>query len=124
MKQAADQSRRRAALVRSIGELRERLDRFCHEPAEAPIDPDFSEQAVQRENDEVLVQLQAETEKMLLDSERALARLDRGEAEHCSQCGAPIAAARLAAMPYANECLDCAAAAPAYAYGASVVAAT
>ena len=111
MKDTANRSSRRAALVRSIDELRDRLDRIRHQPAEAPLDPDFSEQAVQRENDEVLAQLQAETEKLLLESERALARLDRGEAEHCSICGAVIAPARLAAMPYANECLDCASAA-------------
>jgi DnaK suppressor protein len=111
MKGTANRSSRRAVLVRSIDELRDRLDRIRRQPAEAPLDPDFSEQAVQRENDEVLAQLQAETEKMLLDSERALGRLDRGEAEHCSQCGAVIAPARLAAMPYANECLDCASAA-------------
>lgn len=48
-------------------------------------------------------------ESALLRTERALAKLDAGTYGACDACGAPIAAARLRAMPDSVLCLSCAA---------------
>lgn len=37
----------------------------------------------------------------------ALARLDEGTFGACLRCGRPIAAERLAALPWAAHCIDC-----------------
>lgn len=73
-----------------------------------PLSADFSEQAVQRENDEVLQGIgdAAHDELRLID--RALRRLDSGDYFDCARCGAPIGEARLEAIPYADLCSDCA----------------
>jgi DnaK suppressor protein len=39
--------------------------------------------------------------------EEALARLDAGTFGTCIQCGKPIAAERLEALPWAARCIDC-----------------
>ena len=48
-------------------------------------------------------------ERGLDRAERALAKLDDGTYGMCDACGAPIARARLTAMPDAVLCLECAA---------------
>ena len=48
-------------------------------------------------------------ERGLDRTERALAKLDDGTYGMCDACGAPIARARLTAMPDAVRCLECAA---------------
>jgi DnaK suppressor protein len=48
-------------------------------------------------------------ERGLDRTERALAKLDEGTYGMCDACGAPIARARLTAMPDAVLCLKCAA---------------
>src|SRR5512139_1116123 len=47
------------------------------------------------------------TERLLAQVERALARFDDGTFGLCVDCGAPIDPARLEALPYAQLCLDC-----------------
>ena len=44
----------------------------------------------------------------LADIDRAVADLDRGTYGLCERCGRPISAARLAALPVARTCIDCA----------------
>ncbi len=48
-------------------------------------------------------------ERALVRTDRALAKLDEGTYGTCDRCGAPIAPARLAAMPDSILCLACAA---------------
>lgn len=62
--------------------------------------PDFAEQAVQRQNDEVLEGLLAEAEAGM--------RLAEGRYGQCERCGEAIEPARLAALPAAEYCLRCA----------------
>jgi RNA polymerase-binding transcription factor DksA len=69
---------------------------------------DFAEQASERQNDEVLAALLAESEEALRQVERARERLRDGSYGHCRQCGEAIGQARLAAMPMAEHCLKCA----------------
>lgn len=48
-------------------------------------------------------------EAKLRDVERSLAKLDEGSYGRCDGCGAPIAAERLEAIPWAVRCIGCAA---------------
>jgi DnaK suppressor protein len=43
----------------------------------------------------------------LAETQRALAKLDEGSYGRCDSCGGPIGAERLAALPWAAECIDC-----------------
>jgi RNA polymerase-binding protein DksA len=95
--------RRRADLV----ERRERLARHTRHRDE-PLPPDFAEQAVELENGETLVALDREVHAELREIERALRRLEEGGYGECTECGEPISEQRLAALPYASLCIDCA----------------
>lgn len=79
-------------------------DRSRDEPLEA----DFAEQAVVRENDEVLDALSKEGRSQLEVVGRALERLDDGQYGTCEDCQGSIGAARLEALPYAVTCIGCA----------------
>lgn len=69
---------------------------------------DSGEQAVELENDAVLSGIQQEAKVELAQVEQALVRLKRGEYGLCEQCGEAISSARLEALPYTNECIQCA----------------
>jgi RNA polymerase-binding transcription factor DksA len=68
---------------------------------------DSEEQAVERENDEVLTALSGEGRDQLELVEAALARLDAGTYGLCVSCGRPISRPRLEALPYATTCVAC-----------------
>ncbi|MCY1532805.1 RNA polymerase-binding transcription factor DksA [compost metagenome] len=70
--------------------------------------PDFAEQALQRQNDEVLEALLAEAEAALRQVGLAKLRLAEGTYGECLRCGEPIERARLQAVPAAEFCLKCA----------------
>lgn len=73
-----------------------------------PLSADFSEQAVQRENDEVLQGISDAAHDELLLIDRALRRMRDGEYLQCARCGAAIGLSRLEAVPYTDLCADCA----------------
>jgi DnaK suppressor protein len=91
-------------------ELAERLQRITQDVrrVKSPLDPDFAEQAVQRENDEVLDALGASIRTELGEIELTLERLEKGAYGVCARCGQPIPRKRLEALPYTSRCLDCA----------------
>jgi DnaK suppressor protein len=97
----------RADLEARLIALGARVD-MIEEAQREPLDDDFSEQAVAREDDEALdgVERVAMNEIMLI--RQALARLDAGTYGLCVSCGEPIAAARLEALPFAARCINCA----------------
>lgn len=70
---------------------------------------DSSEQAQERENDEVLEALLAEANEEVVLVKAALARIDAGEYGICIECGAEIDSKRLKAYPEAARCIHCAA---------------
>jgi len=72
-----------------------------------PLDPDFGEQAVELEDDEVLEGLGRATLDEITQINTALQRLDNGIYETCVSCGSHIGEARLEAVPYATRCRDC-----------------
>lgn len=71
---------------------------------------DWSEQAVERENDEVLVELVREGKEELEQIKLAFIRMDKGHYGTCVTCGAAINPQRLNAMPMATLCVECASA--------------
>lgn len=73
-----------------------------------PPDQDWIEQAVRRQNDVVLDQLTTEVRLQMAALQAGLARLDVGTYGKCRTCGEPITPQRLAALPYATRCLECA----------------
>ena len=73
-----------------------------------PLSADFAEQAVERENDDVLSAIGEESRHEIELIDRALMRLDQGEYGECQECGEDIDELRLAAVPYADLCIRCA----------------
>ena len=69
---------------------------------------DWSEQAQERENDEVIDALGNEAVIELSKIGRALDRMNEGDYGFCLSCGAEIPVRRLEVMPYADLCIKCA----------------
>ena len=99
-----------AALRAQRAEWASRLDRIGGDRRRqnAPLDPDFAEQAVQRENDETLDQLDAQGQQEIAAIDAALGRLADGEFGTCIGCGESIPVERLRAQPTATSCIPCA----------------
>jgi RNA polymerase-binding transcription factor DksA len=72
-----------------------------------PLVQDFPDQAVQRQNDEVIDRLRAATEWELDQIDSALVRIASGSYGTCARCGQAIDAARLEIMPHAALCAPC-----------------
>ena len=73
-----------------------------------PLDDDFAEQAVDRENDEAQEALESAALAEIEQVRAALHRLDTGAYGICASCGNPISDKRLTAQPAAAQCIDCA----------------
>nr|WP_246344342.1 TraR/DksA family transcriptional regulator [Sphingobium fontiphilum] len=73
-----------------------------------PMEADFAEQAVEREDDEALDRLSRVELAEIGQIDRAIERIDQGAYGVCIECGEPIAPARLAALPEAAMCMECA----------------
>ena len=69
---------------------------------------DSKEQAIERENDEVLLKIEESVMEELTQVKNALKRLDAGEYGICEACGEEISIGRLKAMPFATLCVACA----------------
>ena len=69
---------------------------------------DWSEQASERENDEVLESLGNSSEQELEMIKFALMRIDEGSYFFCSECGEDIPHARLDLLPFTSHCVSCA----------------
>jgi DnaK suppressor protein len=70
--------------------------------------PDSGEQAIERENDDVLEALGGIARSELEQINKALARIERKEYGTCAVCKNPISAERLEAIPFTDHCIDCA----------------
>ena len=71
-------------------------------------DPDSGEQAVERENDDVLEALGGLARSELEKINAALERIEQNEYGKCTLCKKAIAAERLKAIPFADRCINCA----------------
>ncbi|MDV5121121.1 MAG: TraR/DksA family transcriptional regulator [Candidatus Scalindua sp.] len=70
--------------------------------------PDSGEQAIERENDDVLEALGGIARSELEQINIALERMERNEYGICTLCKKAISAERLKAIPYAERCIKCA----------------
>ena len=92
-------------LKREVSDRIQSIDRdIRHEGMSA----DWSEQAIERENDEVLESLGNSSEEELSNIKSALQRIDEGNYFRCSECGGTIPRARLDLLPFTAHCVDCA----------------
>jgi RNA polymerase-binding transcription factor DksA len=94
-------------LQQELQQLLGRLENLKKD-AEQSHSNDFSEQAQERENDEVVDSLGNETLTMIRDTRAAIERIEAGEYGSCQRCGEAIQAARLAARPTTPYCVSCA----------------
>lgn len=69
---------------------------------------DWSEQATERENDEVLYSLGIASEQELGMIDHSLKRIENDEYFTCEECGSDIPPARLELVPYISTCVQCA----------------
>lgn len=68
----------------------------------------WTEQATERENDEVLESLGNASQQELVMINNALKRIDSGEYFICSNCGEEIPPERLELLPFTSHCVNCA----------------
>lgn len=87
-------------------ELDARLGRI-EADLEEPGDRDLEDQAIQRENDEVLEEMGGVGQKELVAIDAALGRIKAGTYGTCPKCGGKISQARLEAVPEAALCEEC-----------------
>ena len=88
-------------------ELQGRLERITANLRRG-YEADSKERAKQMEDNEVVDALGNEARIELAKISAALLRMDAGGFGNCRECGTEIQAARLAAYPCADECIDCA----------------
>ncbi len=89
-------------------EIQDRLKRVARDGRHSGgLAADFAEQAVERENDEVLASLEKAMRAEMTQIEHTLARVDSGEYGFCDVCRKAITPQRLEALPYATRCVDC-----------------
>ena len=88
--------------------LRQRIDAIDRDIRHEGMTADWSEQASERENDEVLESLGNSSEQELSMINYALQRIDNGSYFLCDECGAEIPEARLELLPFTAHCVDCA----------------
>jgi DnaK suppressor protein len=100
----------RNQLLEMLEELNLRLDKISNDVkhTEKPAEQDFSEQAVENENNEVLDALGNSTRDEVEKIKTALSRIDDGQYGICTYCGVSIHPDRLQALPYITTCVDCA----------------
>jgi RNA polymerase-binding transcription factor DksA len=97
-------------LIDMLEELDDRLGKITDDVRhiDKPPEQDFSEQAVETENDEVLDALGNAARDEVEKIKQAISRIDAGTYGICLICGEPIKKERLSALPYANQCIRCA----------------
>lgn len=100
----------RQKLNARFADLTQRAERASEDASHRnlPLSADFSEQAVEQENDEVLNAIADESLAEAAQIKAALLRIDTGAYGLCEQCNEWIKTERLAAVPYAIHCSVCA----------------
>ena len=88
-------------------ELEERLDRV-EDSLRKTHAKDWSEQAQERENEEVVEKLDESLRIELNQIYEALSRVEENKYGVCDVCDGQIRVERLEALPYTNRCFNCA----------------
>jgi len=73
-----------------------------------PGSPDWEENAIIHEDDEVLSGLIGKAEQDIQEIRLALKRIEDGTYGDCVRCHTPIATQRLEALPFTANCVTCA----------------
>lgn len=97
----------RLTLEQRLAELEQRAIRIEAEMT-APMNADSEEQATEAADDEALASEDAMITREIAAVVAAIARIDAEHYGKCATCGADIPPARLAAMPEAVLCIECA----------------
>ncbi len=97
------------ARLKELGERSEVIEADL----QAPLDPDFEEQANELEDQDAESGIDAVIRSEISQIELALSRIEDGDYGECANCGNDIAEKRLEAQPTAILCIDCATAAEA-----------
>ncbi len=105
------QTRYKSAILTRLEELGLRA-RHIEEDLGVPKPRDFSDQAIDIEDDEVLEGLGHAAEAEIATLRQALERIRTGTYGICLKCEKPISGTRLTAVPTALLCKDCAGAGP------------
>lgn len=100
-----DLQRRRRAIFETVRRADAELDAL----RSAERDPEFEEGAQTEHEAFTLSRLTENQRRELLQIDAAVARVDAGEYGICRDCGQSIDPRRLAALPYALLCTECAA---------------
>ncbi|MEY8216378.1 MAG: TraR/DksA C4-type zinc finger protein [Colwellia sp.] len=90
-----------------IVELQQRIGAIHQDFADGR-DADWSEQAGERENEEVLNALESEAKVEIQHLSNAITRMENGTYGVCQACGEDIAQQRLQVQPAAEKCIQCA----------------
>lgn len=93
-------------LVERSKELQQKLNRINE--SQRKTHSRGEDQAIERENDEVVDSLGESIREELKLIDNAIARIEEGKYGTCSRCGENIAKARLDALPYTELCIECA----------------
>ena len=88
-------------------ELEERLNRV-EDSLRKTHAKDWSEQAQERENEEVVEKLEESARLELNQIYESLSRIENNEYGVCGICDGAIRAERLEALPYTDRCFNCA----------------
>ena len=104
---AAKQSTIKARLISKKQELEGRLERITSNVRRGYA-ADSEERAKEMEDSEVVDALGNEARDEIRKISAALERIEQGSFGDCLSCGGAIDEARLAAYPYAEDCIDCA----------------
>ncbi|MDH4125364.1 MAG: TraR/DksA family transcriptional regulator [Gammaproteobacteria bacterium] len=97
----------REQLETKKAELMARLDRITANLRRG-LEADSKERAKQMEDSEVVDALGNEAREEIAKISAALQRIESDEFGICTECGVKIHPDRLAAYPYAEECIECA----------------
>ena len=95
-------------LVTLKDDLTRRVDAIDKDIKHEGMSSNWTEQATERENDEVLESLGNASEQELIMIDSALKRIDSGEYFTCSVCGEEIPSERLELLPFSTQCVSCA----------------
>lgn len=89
-------------------EITQRINAIDKDIKHEGMSSNWTEQATERENDEVLESLGNSSEQELVMINAALKRIDSGDYFSCSLCGEEIPSARLELLPFSAHCVNCA----------------
>ena len=97
----------KAQFKQRIIELQKRIGAIHRDFADGR-DSDWSEQASERENEEVLNALESEAKVEIQHLSNAITRMENGNYGVCQECGDDISKQRLQVQPAAEKCIKCA----------------